>query len=40
MPPLCAPQVPLTSDKCEPLLPVVAEKKEYYLQRWALLLAV
>lgn len=30
-------QVPLTTDKCEPLLAVVAEKKEYYLQRWVLL---
>lgn len=23
----------MTSDKCEPLLAAVAEKKEYYLQR-------
>lgn len=29
------PQVPLTSDKCEPLLAEVAAKKEYFLQRCA-----
>ena len=27
-----ASQVPLTSDKCEPLLPVVAAKKEHFLE--------